>query len=197
MLLKQKRLLNIVREIRIRIPGYRTRCIINVYSSRYASMQQNAKPNCYNIIVHIIADSTAISTWTIAIVWITVKGKTNNVFTLCISFLVIKIYIRNATLWFFLFLQNILRPVSVPKHIISGHELQSSHTGGCLFFLLNITLQWCHNERDSISNHQPPDCLLNRLLRRRSKKRSKLRVTSPCEGNSPVTGEFPHKGPVT
>ena len=33
--------------------------------------------------------------------------------------------------------------------------------------------------------------------RRRSKKTSKLRVTSLCEENSPVTGEFPHKEPVT
>ena len=33
--------------------------------------------------------------------------------------------------------------------------------------------------------------------RRRSKKTSKLRVTGLCEGNSPLTGEFPHKGPVT
>ena len=30
-----------------------------------------------------------------------------------------------------------------------------------------------------------------RLFRRRSKKTSKLRVTSLCEGNSSVTGEFP------
>ena len=29
------------------------------------------------------------------------------------------------------------------------------------------------------------------FLRRRSKKASKLRVTSLCDGNSPVTGEFP------
>ena len=29
------------------------------------------------------------------------------------------------------------------------------------------------------------------LFRRRSKKTSKLRVTGLCEGNSPVTGEFP------
>ena len=36
-----------------------------------------------------------------------------------------------------------------------------------------------------------------RLIRRKSKKTSKLRVTGLCEGNSPVTGEFPHKGPVT
>ena len=35
------------------------------------------------------------------------------------------------------------------------------------------------------------DCLLNRLFRRRSKKTSNLRVTGLCEGESPVTGEFP------
>ena len=33
-----------------------------------------------------------------------------------------------------------------------------------------------HNGRDGVSNHQPHDCLLNRLLRRRSKKISKLGV---------------------
>ena len=44
---------------------------------------------------------------------------------------------------------------------------------------------------DGVSNHQLHDCLLNRLFRRRSKKTSKLRVTGLCEGNSPVTGEFP------
>ena len=33
--------------------------------------------------------------------------------------------------------------------------------------------------------------------RRRSKKTSELRVTGLCEWNYPVTGEFPHKGPVT
>ena len=39
--------------------------------------------------------------------------------------------------------------------------------------------------------HQPHHCLFNRLLRRRSRKTSKLRVTGLCTGNSPVTGEFP------
>ena len=52
-------------------------------------------------------------------------------------------------------------------------------------------LQWRHIGRDSLSNHQPHDCLLNRLFRRRSKKTSKLHVTSLCARNSPVTGEFP------
>ena len=54
-----------------------------------------------------------------------------------------------------------------------------------------ITLQWLHNRRDGVSNHQPRLCLLNRIFRRRSKKTSKLRVTGLCAGNSPVTGEFP------
>ena len=53
------------------------------------------------------------------------------------------------------------------------------------------TLRWRRNGRDSVSNHQPHDCLLNRLFRRRSKKTSKLRVTGLCAGNSPGTGEFP------
>ena len=53
------------------------------------------------------------------------------------------------------------------------------------------SLRWRHNERDSVSNHQPHDCLLNRLFRRRSKKTPKLRVTGLCAGNSPGTGEFP------
>ena len=56
---------------------------------------------------------------------------------------------------------------------------------------LEFTLRWRYNERDGVSNHQPHDCLLNRLFRRRSKKTSKVHVTGLCAGNSPVTGEFP------
>ena len=52
-------------------------------------------------------------------------------------------------------------------------------------------LQWRHNGQDSVSNHQPHDCLFNRLFRRRSRKTSKLRVTGLCAGNSPWTSEFP------
>ena len=59
-----------------------------------------------------------------------------------------------------------------------------NHKGEC-------PLQWYHNERDDVSNHQPHDCLLNRLFRRRSKKTSTHRVTGLCVGNSPATGEFP------
>ena len=52
-------------------------------------------------------------------------------------------------------------------------------------------LQWRHNGRNSISNHQPHNYLLSRLFRCRSKKTSKLCVTGLCAGNSPLTGEFP------
>ena len=52
-------------------------------------------------------------------------------------------------------------------------------------------LQWRYNERDGVSNHQPHDCLLKRLLKAQIKWTPKLRVTGLCEGNSPVTGEFP------
>ena len=53
------------------------------------------------------------------------------------------------------------------------------------------TLQWRHNGRHGVSNHQPYDCLLHHLFRRRSKKTSKFRITGLCAGNSPWTGEFP------
>ena len=59
------------------------------------------------------------------------------------------------------------------------------------------TSLWWHNEGGGVLNHQPHDCLLNRLFRRRSKKTSKLLVTGLCAGDSPVTGETPHKEPVT
>ena len=59
------------------------------------------------------------------------------------------------------------------------------------------SLQWRHNGGYSVSNHQPYDCLLMRLFRRRSKQTWKLRVTGLCAGNSPGPVNFPHKWPVT
>ena len=67
----------------------------------------------------------------------------------------------------------------------------------CIFSLCCTTLQWRHNDHDSISNRQPHGCLLNRLFTRRSKKTSKLRVTGLCVGNSPGPANSLHKGPVT
>ena len=61
----------------------------------------------------------------------------------------------------------------------------------------HISVHWQHGSYQLwancfiCSNHQPHDCLLNRVFRRRSKKISKLRVTGLFAGNSPETGEFP------
>ena len=52
-----------------------------------------------------------------------------------------------------------------------------------------FALQWRHDEHNGVLNHQPHDCLLNRLFSRISSKTSKLRVTVLCAGN--LTGEFP------
>ena len=41
-------------------------------------------------------------------------------------------------------------------------------------------ITWRHNGPYGVPNHQPHDCLLNRLFRRRSKKTSNLRVTGLC-----------------
>ena len=49
----------------------------------------------------------------------------------------------------------------------------------------HYVLQRCHNKRDGFSNHQ------HFLFRHWSRKTWMLRVTDICEGNSPVTGEFP------
>ena len=48
-----------------------------------------------------------------------------------------------------------------------------------------FSLQWRHDERNSVSNHRRPDCLRNRLFTRWTKKSSKLRATGLREGNSP------------
>ena len=58
-------------------------------------------------------------------------------------------------------------------------------------FVLLLILPIFFRHYFDVSNHQPHDCLLNRLFRRRSKKTLKLRVTGLCVGNSPVIGEFP------
>ena len=75
--------------------------------------------------------------------------------------------------------------------------MKTPHIWLVLFSSIGFSLQRRNNERDGVSNHSRLECLLNRLLRRRSKKTSKLRVIGLCEGNSTVTGNSPHKGPVT
>ena len=60
-----------------------------------------------------------------------------------------------------------------------------------------LAWQWRQNGCDSVSNHQPHDCFLNRLFRHRSTKTSKLRVTGLCAGIHRRPVNSPHKWPVT
>ena len=61
------------------------------------------------------------------------------------------------------------------------------------------TLQWRHNGRNSVSNHQPHDCLFNRLFRRRSKKNQSSASLTFVRGihrgtvNSPTNGLNLHR----
>ena len=60
------------------------------------------------------------------------------------------------------------------------------------------TLQWRHNERDGVSNHQPHDCLLNRLFRHRSNKENLCSASLAfARGIHRWPVNSPHKGPVT
>ena len=56
----------------------------------------------------------------------------------------------------------------------------------------NNTLQLRHNERNGVSNHQRLDCVLYRLFRRRSMKKSKLRVTGLLWGEFTGDRWIPH-----
>ena len=60
-------------------------------------------------------------------------------------------------------------------------------------FNFNKMLQWRHNERDGVSNRRRLHCLLNRLLRRRSKKTS----LAPVRGIHRWPVDSPHEGTVT
>ena len=78
-----------------------------------------------------------------------------------------------------------------------GQSNTTSTIISLLAFSLDTSLHWRHNENVGVSNHQSHGCLLNRLLRRRSKKTSKLRTAGLCAGNSPGTGDSPHKWSVS
>ena len=62
--------------------------------------------------------------------------------------------------------------------------------------VIQCPLEWHHNGRDSVSNHQPHDCLLNRLFRRRSKKTPNSASLAFVRGihRGPVNSQ--HKWPV-
>ena len=58
-------------------------------------------------------------------------------------------------------------------------------------------LQWRHNGRDGVSNHQPHHWLLNRLFRRRSQKNESSASLAFVRGIHRWPVNSPHKWPVT
>ena len=58
-----------------------------------------------------------------------------------------------------------------------------------------LPLQWRHNGRDGISNHQPRDCLLNRLFLKKKHQSSASLAFVRGIHRWPVNS--PQKGPVT
>ena len=96
----------------------------------------------------------------------------------------------------------ILRNTLLTRSIMGTHKIINAVVSFISTLWTNtdkskFPLRWRHNDHDSVSNHQPHGCLLNRLFRRRSKKTSKLSVTGLYAGNSPGPVNSPHKGPVT
>ena len=85
--------------------------------------------------------------------------------------------------------QNLLKqPCTISRtHYQDMDGIEFDHCIVVAQVLGELSSYWRHNGRDSVSNHQSHDCLLNRLFRRRSKKTSKLRVTGLSARNSPGT----------
>ena len=100
--------------------------------------------------------------------------------------------------------------IVVVWNIIAQIEINALHSINCIFYkhvfvfcdaFYNLvicvnTLQWCHNERKDVWNHQPRDFLFSRLFRHRSKHLSSASLAFVRRIHlSPVNS--PHKGPAT
>ena len=96
-------------------------------------------------------------------------------------------------LWVFRICCKLFRPIDVIQAQGKVHACRYDRWFAVVWCrkISFISLRWRHSGRDGVSNHQPHDCLHNRLFGRRSKKTPKPRVTGPCVGNSPGNGEFP------
>ena len=80
-----------------------------------------------------------------------------------------------------------INPQKIPQSM--NHEYNSWDVAYSSF--MSPTLHWHHNGRDGFSNHETQP-----FTQAQIKENVKLCVTGLCVGNSPVTGEFPHKYPV-
>ena len=98
-------------------------------------------------------------------------------------------------------IQDLIQFMKMPLKILSaklpsfcpglGDQLRSST------MTLPQTLRWRHNEHDSVSNHQPHHCLLNRLLRADQRKHQSSDSLAFVRGIHRGPLNSPHKWPVT
>ena len=63
-----------------------------------------------------------------------------------------------------------------------------------MIWVFESSLQWRHNRRQRVSNHQQLDGLFNYLLSPTPKKHQNSALLVLCEGNSPATGEYSAQG---
>ena len=71
-------------------------------------------------------------------------------------------------------------------------QIKSHHN-----FVLKIELQWRHNGREGVSNHQRYHCLFNRIFRRRSKNNQSPASLASVGGIHRWPVNSTHKWPVT
>ena len=95
-----------------------------------------------------------------------------------------------------------LRELIVHVHIVFGvanwvHQISKMSFVKPRLLQTSYALQWHHNERYVVSNHQPHDCLLNRLFRRRWKNTNAPRHWPLWEGILRWPVNSFHKGPIT
>ena len=100
------------------------------------------------------------------------------------------LYIKINTYWHTDRIRSSYEIIPFPIWCRGDSKFRSIYWRSIEYSCGSIALQWCHNDHDGISNHQPHGCLLNCLFRRRSKETSKLRATGLCVGNSPVDGKL-------
>ena len=97
--------------------------------------------------------------------------------------------------WGSIFCQYIIIQIWTNRCTKTDHSTYSTFVGRLgKKLLMKLNIFGAHEPGQNLqnfSNHQPHDCLLNRLFRRGSKKTPKFRVTGLCAGNSLVTGEIP------
>ena len=80
---------------------------------------------------------------------------------------------RDVPLHFKIPQRHELRREHALVYLITITRLYSAYPTQCPVSDLGNPLQWRHNERDSVSNHQPYDCLLNRLFKAHIKENIK------------------------